>query len=274
MAIFSKDFNFDSDLGVVQTDGDGGDRPARTGLYHYITHLLKALSNTFFTNLPNQGLRDFSSYLNHSQDPYGKLFRSPQDKDPQNISRDQLWAIISAMGAYGLNGMINQIAKDALKNFNRAPNGDFLGPAFWCHLLRAKSSWFLWPLFILGDLELLLGSLAIVFVNSRTPGPLQSWLGAHVHWIFIMGERPSTEGQPREPYGPDSTGNDINHTTALLQALYCPTPLSWLARLLYRLLRPEGVQYAWDRYFDPQYKGNPFNELARPLLTRYFNPKF
>lgn len=71
---------------------------------------------------------------------------------------------------------------------------------------------------------------------------------------------------------PNNVGDDILLTQyCILSALINDTIFAKAARWLYKTLRPKGVQYAFDWYHRPESGGNPFNELYRPLISKFLS---
>jgi hypothetical protein len=216
---------------VVQTNGDGGDSPARTGLYYFLLALLN--EETIKSGL------DFFTALLHMQKGFGAFIRNPVNyNNPKDMSRDQLNPLIIAMGAYrGHSHLLWELLWKRIKAFGFYPNGDYSSPEHWCMLFRALRLWWLYPIFFLGDIFTLINSIVRCILGTD----------------------------------PNNVGDDINHCMSLLQQLKYPTPISWAARKLYSKLRPGGVQRAWDWYFRPETGANPFNEMARPVIKEWLS---
>lgn len=216
---------------VVQTDGDGGDSGARTGLYYFLIKFLDPNNDkqhAFYTALAN---------CRASENP-DMYFRNPVNyNQPEDFSRDQTNPLLMAMGMYDMDDKLIGWWKGLIKRFDRYQNADYAGPQDWGMYIRArklKHLAFLLPIF---DISLIIGSIIRCIAGRKF----------------------------------DDVGDDINHTMLLMQAIKVySTPVSYIARFIYSKFRPRGVQYAWDWYFRPESYANPFNELARPILQEYF----
>lgn len=251
------DFHIDTYGLIVQKDLDGGDTAGREGDYWFAHKLLESKEPDNFDNV-----------LNHLQVSPGVFIRHPVNyNDPKDFSRDQTVPLIMAMGEMKRYETLKLLLSKQLANGFKYQNGDFGGPADIGYYIRAFRMWFLYPLLLLGDAQLLINTLFICGLKAKEPNWLQKFLGKHVHYIFIQGEPNNKDGIPQDVYGLKNTSTDINHTLALLQAKRrYPTPISYIARKLYKWFRPGGIQLAWDNYFNVQSGANPFNDLYRPLI--------
>lgn len=262
---------FDSDGGIVQQNGDAGDRPARTGLYHLLIWWRRKIM--WLGEEPGQypfsQPADFVNFTLHCKDLDGNYFRGGEWKDPKDMSRDQFFGLLAAMSVYGMRDEMKRIIMQFLHNYSRAPNGDPIGPQMWAMIFRGMGWWWLYPLTVLFDVEHFLNTLLLCLVKAREPGKIQKWLGSHAHWIFIAGEQPASDGRINDAYGPDNVGGDINHLKPwMIGKLWQKSPVLWFSWWLYIKMRPSGAQYAWDRYFRPETGANPFNELVKPILNQ------
>lgn len=239
---------------VVQTNGDGGDSPARTGLFYFlqwaILHFKQDLKYHSFQL--DYALRNISL-----ENPL-RFFRNPVSYvDSSDMSRDQTNPLLVAMGAYRFYDLLGKYLLTRIKNFMFYQNGDLTGPADLGVWIRAFRFWPFYPLLFICDWFLFFNSV-IRIIRGRNY---------------------------------DDVGDDINHTLLLLQAAYfLPTPVSLLSRKVYAKYRPafsrplgapessmqivsgySGVQYAWDWYFRVSTGANEFNEIARPLIKEWFS---
>lgn len=259
---------FDADGGLIQANGDAGDRPARTGLYHILVWWRRNKLG-ISERLPFGSPVDFVNFTLLSRDLDGDYFRGGEWTDPKDMSRDQFWGLLGAMAIYRIRPEICRISDKFCRNYSRSPNGDPIGPSLWAMIFRGLGWWWLYPITVLFDLEHLLNTLFLCFIKAREPGRLQKWLGHHVHWIFVAGEPPKADGTLNDAYGPDNVGGDINHLIPyLIGKLYQKSPILWLSWRIYKKYRPGSPQYAWDRYFDPRTGANPLNELVGPILAQ------
>lgn len=189
-------------------------------------------------------------------------------------SRDQMRSNIIAAGIFKQDGILKpilkalagrwfkfwNIMKDGEPDWNKAPNewsmgrkfGDISGPEDFACYIRALRWYWLYPVVAVLDVAMVLGSIVKIFVTVNNP----------------------------KEY------DDVSRIVLLYQAQkVMPTPLSWLARKLYKHFRPgyrvlasldgattytydskiSGPQYAMDGYFGNPWEP-PFNELYRQLL--------
>lgn len=254
------DFKFDYEGRVIQTNGDGGDSPARTSLYWFLFHLLYPKT-----------LLD-ASWLPKFQISLGVFYRYPVTyPDPKDIPADQENPIVMVLGWYverygtGIY-LLKTMLWNRIKRFSRFQNGNPSGPQDYGMLFRSLHWWWMYPFLLPGDFLTLINSLIICFWKARAPGPILTWLGKY-HWFFVADSPPNVNGVPQDVHGWSNVGSDINHCMSLIQnyKIY-PTPVSYLARIIYVKARPGGVQQAWNVYFDSSTGANPFNELARPII--------
>lgn len=225
-------FDFDQYGLIIQTNGDGGDSGARTGLYYFLYALL---TNAGIATRSNLALA--INNVTASSHPL-MLFRNPVNyNDPKDFSRDQTNPLIMAMGVLDLQYLMKDWWSGLIKRYGFYQNKDFAGPHDWGMYFRARRLHVAYPFLLFSDLFLVLGSI-IRCIKGRDP---------------------------------NDVGDDINHTMMLIQAMHSmPTPVSWLARKIYAKFRPFGVQYAWDWYFRPSTFANPFNELVKPIIQESF----
>ena len=211
---------------IVQRDMDGGDTAGREGDY-WFAHVL---------NNESLDLVRFNKNLQLLQVEPGVFIRNPINyNDPKDFSRDQTVPLILAMGEMKEYGTLKLLFKKQLLNFGRYQNGDIGLIGDLGYYIRAFKMWYLYPILILGDAQLLVNSI-IRCIKGRNY---------------------------------DDVSDDINHTLGLLQAQNTyPTPVSWLARKVYKHFRPGGIQRAWDWYFRPDSGANPFNEMYRNLIDK------
>lgn len=184
---------------------------------------------------PNYHSGVFKMNLDRLQVEPGVFVRNPvQYNDPKDFSRDQTVPLILAMGEMEEHETLKLLLKKQVKNYFRYQNGDLGLPGDLGYYIRALRSWWAYPFLLISDLQLLVNSLIRVIFGTN-----------------------------------DNTSDDVNHTIGLLQAQYVyPTPISYLARKIYKYLRRGGIQNAWDNYFKPSSGANPFNELYRPTIEK------
>jgi len=189
----------------------------------------------FHLGLIGYKFTDFDRVLALLQVSPGVFVRNPTHyNDPNDFSRDQTVPLILAMGQMGRTKVLKLLLNKQIKNYFRYQNNDIGAFSDVGYYIRAFKAWYLYPILFVTDLQLIVESIV----------------------RCIQGKDPT------------NTSDDINHTLALLQAQYrLPTVGSWLARKIYVLFRPGGIQAAWDRYFDPNSGANPFNELYKNLIS-------
>ena len=164
--------------------------------------------------------------------PYQPEFRS----DPAHMSRDQHDPLIAAWGHHKLRKPLKRSLRGHIKRFGRYQNKDWANPNTVSLYVRAFRAWYMWPLLLLTDFGLIISSIDKI-IKSRDP----------------------------------NVSDDNNHIIRLLQAQrYLPTPVSWLARKIYKRFRRNGPQWALDYYHSSQFGGNPeMAELYRPHVERF-----
>lgn len=218
---------YDNNNLIVQRDGDGGDTAGREGDYWFAQGLY---------NHGNPGeIYGFDSVLTHLQVNPGVFVRNPVHyNNPKDFSRDQTIPLILAMGEYRRYATLKCLFWNQFKNFGRYPNGDIAGPEDLGYYIRAFKAWYFYPVLIFGDFQMLVNSVIRIVKSSNV----------------------------------NDTSDDINHTLALLQAqAHLPTPISYLARKIYKKWVVGGIQSRWDGYFNPASGANDFNEIYRNLIS-------
>lgn len=230
-------FSVDENKLIVQTDGDGGDTAGREGDYWFYIGL-----NGGIGSIPETQLT-FKDVLKLLQVSPGVFIRNPRhnpvtppDKswdDPTDFSRDQSIPIILALGENKEYDVLKAMMKQQIKRFGFFQNKDWASPEDVGTYIRAFKAWYLYPLLLVGDCFMLGESVVRLFAKDG------------------------------------DVSDDINHTLILLQAQrHFPTPISWLARKIYKWFRKGGVQGAWDVYFDPRTRANDFYDLYRSLIDK------
>lgn len=178
--------------------------------------------------------RNFKDVLFMLQVNPGEFVRNPiHYNDPNDFSRDQTVPLILAMGEMKEYNILKLVFWKQVRNFFRYQNGDIGLPGDFGYYIRAFRWGWLYPVLLVSDFQLLVNSVIRVIKGSDT-----------------------------------DTSDDINHTLGLLQAqnIYA-TPVSLVARLVYKWFRRGGIQRAWDNYFNPKSNANAFNEMYRSLIS-------
>lgn len=228
----------DKDGLIVQADGDGGDKLQREGFWYEGTN--------FCPREQIRGMAYYHAALAILSDQEGNLMRDQiKWTDPKDVSRDQLVSNIRAIGyrTYGSSldifyqAKLKRILTNVIKNFSRYPNGDLAFLIDYSRFARAFGTWWLYPLILLGDLQMLANTL------------IRLWAGRN----------------------PDDVGDDINHIGDLAQArLSLPSPISWLARKLYVWFRRPTRYWPIEHYFRAESGANTeFIDLWKPILEKF-----
>lgn len=222
---------YDSTNLIVQKDLDGGDSAQREGFVRIALALIPKIASTLMLR------------LNYDEviwllEPYGdgKWIRNPyRYNDSDDFSRDQATPNIIGMGFDGKTAALKrmfwaQVHRDGFK----FQNGDWASPQDFGHYIRALGWWPLYPVLLLGDTFMLLNSIIRCISGIKK----------------------------------DNVGDDLNHIASLVQAQKrMPTPISLIARKLYKWLRPRGPQFALDWYFRAESGGNPeIAEIYKPII--------
>lgn len=246
--------NLDSLGLIVAADEDGGDTAQRSGFY--------AIAN-----------KDDGYYCKAKKllEPKldGNWVRHPiQYPNPKDFSRDQTIPNIIALGLLNYKMSLYRMLKAQLKRFGLYQNGDIFTPQDIGYYIRAFKFWPLYLFLWFSDLFILINTIIICAIKARKPGKIQTWLGNHVHWIFIQGAPNNAEGIPQDVYGDNNVGTDINHMVSIYQAqTVMPTFVSFLARKMYKYFRPHGIIYPLQVYFKID---NPdFINYWTPILEKF-----
>ena len=193
---------------------DGGDSPMKTSFYYIGTWL--------GTNFKSS--KGFLDAIANIRKLPGQYFRNPVKwNDPADMSRDQYFPLATALKLFQSDDLAADIEARWLTNWNRAANGDLIGPDVWATLtgMNARKTvwdyfkWILtWPLILLADLVLIVGVI-VRCVESKDPGDV---------------------------------GDDLNLTLMLImRRMFNPSPGEWVARYLYLGFRKP----SYGSYFDP-----------------------
>lgn len=198
---------------------DGGDSAHRVGMYYA---LLGMMSDEKKAKYPRNTVEEFLKVAKLHHVSPGVLVRHPNkdwdSSDWDRMSRDQMQPFIIACGFYSRDELAKFTKGHALRGFlfanNTRKNGankfthgkliygevrdyswkfpDPTGPDIWGNFIRAWGLWYLWPILLFTDLEMLIGSFL---------------------WRFF----------PKHNIA-------MNHTLTQLQAMKTlGTPLSWLS---------------------------------------------
>jgi hypothetical protein len=244
--------NFDSDGIPLQTNGDAGDAAGRAGDYHVGAGLYRLLGWDL-SQWPRSSLADWDSVRSKLILPDGTVLRYTQApyNNPADASRDQTMPLMISCVVNGTPDSLQAVWNKIKSNEMRFQNGDLCGPE---------------------DIAIFEIGLKHGFFTSEEVflGAAQLWGSAVVRCL-----------KARQNF--DDVGDDINQTIySLCMELFYPDWPDTQAAEYYAANRPcwdpaagkiisgNGVQYAWDRYFRPETFANPFNELYRPLIAKYF----
>lgn len=241
---------FDKQGLIIQTDDDGGDCAARTGELYILLH------DNFTPDLRliwfSKALRLLSPVsgilLRYTEPPYNSPFTGDFA-----TSRDQTRPMVIAAGFYGEKKWIKQNLKQIIENGWRYHNGDFCTP---------EDLAIYWRAYKMAGRQIGLTKGEKLFLRAT------SWV-RHLGAVYTLGNSITRCIAGRHW---DDVGDDINHVLVSYQATQMEeTSLDRYSRDLYRMLRPYGVQHAFDHYHRPESNGNPLNILAKPIIERYFN---
>jgi hypothetical protein len=233
------DMNADENNLIIQADGDGGDTAQREGMYGFAMALY-GLRQAEFKSVVNQLEVLPGLYVRH---PY----QSGDNSKIADFSRDQQRPIVAAIGAYSLSDKLDSMVYSHASRLGKYQNKDIIGPVNIGEYIRAYRARPLYPVLLLTDTALLIGSIGTVIVSRFDPEDV----------------------------------DDNNHIVSLLQAQYfMPTPIGWLARKIYVTFRPQNygnkilkeksaVVGAMAWYHRKDTGGNPaIVELYRPLIEK------
>lgn len=178
---------------------------------------------------------EFNRVLELLQVEPGIFVRNPVNyNNPKDFSRDQTVPLILAMGENNRQDLLKVVFEKQVRRFFLYQNNDIGLPEDLNYYIRAFKYWPAYPLLLIGDFQMLINSIFRCIIGRDL----------------------------------NNVSDDINHTLVLIQAQkYMPTPISWLARKVYKWFRPGGVLRAWQWYFRTEAGGNPFHELYKDLIN-------
>lgn len=221
---------------ITQKNGDPGDSASRVGIYHYLRSLNEGCTPAISLSL-NHMLTEIEIqpgiYIRHPYQP--QFINETYIADPKQFSRDQTVPLILAMGQFDNEVMRLKSLSHAQSSrpFFKFQNGDLLGPMEGNAYIRATNSKWMYPFLCIFDIGLVVN--ASIRVVKRF-------------------------------FNPNDTSDDVVMGLLIIQAYNrLSTPLSWLARQIYKLARP---QNALDSYFSPESGASPLNELYRPQFQK------
>lgn len=220
---------------ITQANGDEGDTLQREGFW---------AEGVFWNPItyPNgiAGMAPYKTALQELTDPDGNLERGlnqySHQNDPNDVSRDQLVSNIRACGLYGYASVNKRILSNCIKNYSRFPNGDICAPWDYARFARAFKCWWAIPFIWIMDISLVVQSIVSCIV-----------------------------GLDPNQYPEINFVGDL----AFAQNRY-PSPLSWLARKIYKYCRPGGAMYCISHYFAASQGSNPeFILLWQPTVEKF-----
>jgi hypothetical protein len=271
-------FYFDEYGLIVQQDGDGGDTMNRMGLYELGDYWgggsQEARYQMACVRLEPYRHR-LNTWVRHPSQP-----KWNKTEGPDAPTRDQFIPNEIAMGYAGSDAWVSgqreryaRLIKAKLKRISRYQSGDLSAPHHWGANIRALGFWPLYPWLVFSDVALVAEVLLICLLKGRTPGKFQKKLGDRWH-VFVR------EYEDGGWYGADSV-DDMNVFIMLRQAQdRFPTPLSWLASVLYVWLRPESlgkyknpkahpILQAWLWYFRSETGACDFARIYAPIINEF-----
>lgn len=216
----------------IEDDGSfgGGDSANRCGLLAVASEFNNGLYQADLDMSKEHVMAACNSMFGRIETRPGVGIRHPEAtkwwSNSKFFSRDQQSAVVIGAGFSNNQVLVLSLFKNHLKRFGLYQNfqinsldvdgkkhfiqGDMATPEHFNYYVRALNLWALYPVLLIGDLFMLLNSIIIVIKS-----------------IFDA----------------DDTSNDLNHICALLQAKRkLPTPISWLARKVYRFFRMNAGQ--------------------------------
>lgn len=228
--------HIDSDGLIVQRNRDPGDTASRVGLLHALRSFnkdnLEHNSMSFDHMLSKIEIRP-GIYIRH---PFVDAFKDQTFTFNEfDFSRDQAVPLIVALGLFDeqrvrLKNMFKQQCSRPLMKFQ---NKDFLGPLEASAYIRSFNFKLLYPFLLFMDVGLLVNAIIRVV---------------------------------RRALDPDDTSDDVIMALLVIQAnKIMPTPLSFIARQIYKISKP---MKALESYFRPETLAPPMHELYRPLLRK------
>ncbi len=180
-------------------------------------------------------------YVRH---PFQEGFRN----DPLEFSRDQQRALVMALGKYNFQGHLWRLIWTHVSRLGKYQNRDFIGPSHLGEYIRALRSQTLYPVLWITDIGLLVSSIKTATIKRVDLNDV----------------------------------DDNNHIMSLAQARETlPTPISWLARKIYKKFRPENrgtillgercaAQGALSWYHRAESGGNPYiSEAYRDTISMF-----
>lgn len=228
--------HIDSDGLIVQRNRDPGDTASRVGLLHALRFFngdnLEHNSLSFDHMLSKIEIRP-GVYIRH---PFVEAFKDQTFTFNEfDFSRDQTVPLIVALGLFKdqrerLKNLWIQQCSRSLMEFQ---NKDLLGPLEISAYIRAFNNKLLYPFLLFMDIGLLVNAII------------------RVAWRAL---------------DPDDTSDDVIMALLVIQAnKIMPTPLSFIARQIYKMSKPlNGL----ESYFRAETLAPPMHELYRPLLKK------
>ena len=218
----------------VQSNGDGGDSLQRLGFWFEGIHFCM---NVDLWPIFGTEAENYLTLLYKCEIAPATFIRNPTNyNDPKDTSRDQLVSNIRAAG-YFAPEIAAAITTKCFQNWCRYPNGDLFFLQDFARSIRSAHLWWAYPWVVIGDV-LLLGNSIVRIIKGKNP---------------------------------NDVGDDINHIGDLQQAktIY-PTPISWLARKVYKRLRPYGIKYPVQWYFrESSGADTEFIDLWVPIVEKF-----
>lgn len=265
---------------ISQQDGDAGDSLHREGMYAFGKFLLYDRKNNTVAINEIPARRNPAQIIDKFEVQPGIYVRHPNPtrwfSNPDTTSRDQLIPVIAYCGAYRDYSRLWRLFKAVAERGFFAQNVLDTGDGETVHkvpdtmighlglFIRAGGWWTapLYPLLFITDTADLLATI---------------WESIPVHW-----EETGKRLRSRALGDVDDNNAIIAH---LMAVKFKPTPISWLNRQVYSLLRPlnygntilgesNNVMGALAWYHRKEAGGNEgIAELYRPLIEEYFSPQ-
>ena len=228
---------------ICQADKDLGDSSNKVGVFLYFTKLQKIYRGYNGLPLAEEAELAFSQlevspgiFVRHPAKA-GDLYPNGTPVqfyvyEPSEYSRDQQTPLVISMGEFpSQRPRLLRLFKTHASRFFKYQNKDIASPQHIGCYFRALRLWYTYPLLLITDLGLVVDSMLRVYYRWKDK---------------------------------EDTSNDVNNTMMNIQASQImPTPISILARFIYKLANP---QDAYDRYFKLESSAPPLNEIARPII--------
>lgn len=246
---------------ITQKDFDGGDSAHRTGVFYFGLYLLYKDNDKILVKIKKDFEKDLKKLKTEKS---GEFVRNPDKNmwysNPKNFSRDQTTNLITSMGFLMEDKtLIKDNLKSIFSRFGFYPNilknwtnkekvfpldyRDFAGMSDYGSYIRSLDYYWLYPILMIFDTQLVGSSLFRLYFSYADP---------------------------------EDSSDDINFSIHLLQAeLKYPTPLSKLAKLIYKLKKTNSFYpkdsniYSYWHYYFTQGGRPPIHKIYQCPIDKY-----